>query len=163
MNKIFYLTAVLMLPVLLFLPVIPAVTVRAQQSENLLLAFLPAGEFFTLKWRHSTELEPWQETYRLQHGKLVLVETRFKAYGAGSPINEGEEVLFQDGWIVIRGIKRNLDSLPLSISQAGNYRLETGEQIINLYDVVRGENNLVIRNQRTGLIYLLYYRLLTQF
>lgn len=38
---------------------------------------------FTLAWMHTVEHLPWQEDWRVEAGRLVLVESRIKGSGAG--------------------------------------------------------------------------------
>ncbi len=41
---------------------------------------------FTMRWIHSVELEPWEETFRIDDDlEIILDRTRFKAFGAGVP------------------------------------------------------------------------------
>lgn len=42
-----------------------------------------AASLVTLSWTHSVERVPWEEDWRLENGRLALVEARVKGSGAG--------------------------------------------------------------------------------
>lgn len=42
-----------------------------------------AVDAFTLAWTHSVERILWEEDWRVEHGALVLVESRVRGSGAG--------------------------------------------------------------------------------
>jgi hypothetical protein len=50
---------------------------------------------FTLAWTHSVEKIPWQEAWRIENGKLVLVEAWVEGSGAGMEVPEG--AIFENG------------------------------------------------------------------
>jgi hypothetical protein len=49
---------------------------------GMLRATLPT-DAFTLQWRHSVEKTLWEEDYRVEAGRLVLVQSRIAGSGAG--------------------------------------------------------------------------------
>jgi hypothetical protein len=51
---------------------------------------------FTLAWTHSVERTVWQEDWRVEGDRLVLVESRVKGSGAG--MEPGEDAVLRDGW-----------------------------------------------------------------
>lgn len=53
-----------------------------------LLAFLPL-QTFTLAWTHSIEKVRWEEDWRIEAGKLHIVEARIRGSGAGMEPPEG--------------------------------------------------------------------------
>lgn len=53
-----------------------------------LLAFLPL-QAFTLAWTHSIEKIRWEEDWRIEAGRLHLVEARIRGSGAGMEPPEG--------------------------------------------------------------------------
>ncbi|GAW91583.1 DUF1850 domain-containing protein [Calderihabitans maritimus] len=156
MKKIIVFLLAILGVTVVFLPIIPVLTVYDQHSNNVLLAFRLENNTFSVRWIHSVELEPWQETFQLRKGRLVLQETRFKAYGAGMPTNGKEEIFVENGWIIIRGINRTYDSLPISISKVSGYQLISGEKVVNLNDWTIDGQKIVIKGNRVGLWSLIY-------
>lgn len=51
---------------------------------------------FTLAWTHSVEKVEWQEDWRIEAGRLVLVEARVKGSGAG--MEPGAGAVLAGGW-----------------------------------------------------------------
>jgi hypothetical protein len=91
----------------------------------------------TVGWRHSVELQPWQETYRInKEGDLELVETRFKAYGAGVPDVDGYVERVENGVLVVKGINRTIDQYSLFYSPNSNYYVEIDGEKHHLIDFV---------------------------
>ena len=58
-------------------------------------AVIPA-ETLTLAWTHSVEKVRWEEDYRIEEGRLVLVEARIKGMGAG--MEPTPDAVLRDGW-----------------------------------------------------------------
>jgi hypothetical protein len=86
--------------------------------------FSTDGKTLTIGWRHSVELQPWMEIYEVNmDGKLSLIETRFKAYGAGVPAVDGKVVAHEDGFFVIKGIQRELEGYSLFYTPNSSYYL----------------------------------------
>jgi hypothetical protein len=51
---------------------------------------------FTLVWTHSVEKVDWQEDWRIESGRLQLIEARVK--GAGAGMEPPPEARLVDGW-----------------------------------------------------------------
>ena len=68
---------------------------------------------FTLAWTHSVEKVEWQEDWRLEGERLILVETRMKGTGAG--MEPAADATLQDGWYVSHP-QRSLPELRLARS-----------------------------------------------
>jgi hypothetical protein len=58
-------------------------------------ATLPASEM-TLGWQHSVEKTRWEERYRVDNGRLLIVEARVQAMGAG--MEPPASARLQSGW-----------------------------------------------------------------
>ena len=76
-----------------------------EEGEALRYAFpATSGSDFALRWTHSVEKEDWEERFQIQtNGSLMLVETRFKTFGAGVPAAVGRETRLEQGWVVMSG------------------------------------------------------------
>lgn len=95
------------------------------EGDHLRYAFPgTTGTSFVLRWTHSVEKEDWEERFQIQpDGGLMLVETRFKTFGAGVPARVGRQTRLENGWVVMSGIKRVVDPLNIQAAAAANYRL----------------------------------------
>jgi hypothetical protein len=76
-------------------------------------ATVPA-EQFTLSWIHSVEKTRWEETYRVDGGRLMLIEARIQAMGAG--MEPPVDARYADGWWTWRPNLPSLPALELSYS-----------------------------------------------
>ncbi|MFC2949077.1 DUF1850 domain-containing protein [Virgibacillus sediminis] len=97
---------------------------------------------FQLKWIHSVEKEEWFETYERHGSKLMLTDTLFKTFGAGTP-SDGEVIRNQDGFVHMK-VERKMDEVNLAVSKDAETRLETKEAVIPLYELVDHHENLRI-------------------
>ncbi|MCT2539538.1 DUF1850 domain-containing protein [Sedimentimonas flavescens] len=59
---------------------------------------LAAGGEFSLEWTHSVEKESWRERWRVEDGRMRLIEAAVKGSGAG--MEPGPDGVFEDGWWV---------------------------------------------------------------
>ncbi|MFD0954539.1 DUF1850 domain-containing protein [Virgibacillus natechei] len=61
-----------------------------------------AGDEVEITWTHSVEHTPWMERLRVdEDGHLIMIETRFQSYGAGTPENTNGTLTVENGFIVI--------------------------------------------------------------
>jgi hypothetical protein len=76
-------------------------------------AALPADEF-TLGWEHSVEKTRWEETYRIDGDRLLLISARIQGIGAGMEPPEGAAL--RAGWWTWTPPPRSIAVLPLTQS-----------------------------------------------
>lgn len=76
-------------------------------------AALPADEF-TLGWEHSVEKTRWEETYRIDGDRLLLISARIQGIGAGMEPPEGAAL--RAGWWTWTPLPRSIAVLPLTQS-----------------------------------------------
>lgn len=109
---------------------------------------------------HSVELEQWRETFQITDlGKVELIETRFKAWGAGVPENEGH-VFYEDGeWFVMQGFDgRTFDELPIGVSCYAEHRLLYDSKTYNLCDWVADGTSVVIKKESLSIFQILLWK-----
>ena len=84
-----------------------------QTAEKYFLKPVKDKEEFTLSWRHSVELQPWEEKFQidLPHNEFVLTETRFRSYGAGVPDLSPGSYELRDGFIIYKNLQQSYTSL----------------------------------------------------
>lgn len=85
---------------------------------------------FSLSWQHSVEKQPWLERYTRRKHDFLLLDTQFKAFGAGTP-DQGQllpapagyvriavqQPIAQISWVVSNNVQSTLwlDSHPISL------------------------------------------------
>lgn len=125
---------------------------REQRTGHLLWLASPDDGIFSLQWMHSVELEQWRETFQIkENGNLHLLETRFKAWGAGVPNNDGDEFYIEDDWFVMKKFKREFPSLPVNVSCDVDYKLMYDDNVFHLCDWVKDDTGIVIRQENVAL------------
>lgn len=89
------------------------------------------GLEITLRWIHSIEHEPWQETYVVEGDHLILTEVAIKSYGAGVDADPGGETTIENGVIYTRGINKRFDDLRWVHSHDTQHTLRVGDHFID--------------------------------
>ncbi len=98
---------------------------------------------FTLGWIHSVEKEPWFEVYVPQNGKLLLQETYFKTFGAGTP-SEGQFIETNDGFLHY-AVNQLVEEVNMMVSDNVAVTLYTQQQEIKLYEFIENYSNVSIK------------------
>lgn len=131
-------------------------TIREQRTGDLIWIARPDSGVFSLQWMHSVELEQWRETFKITGGgKIELIETRFKTWGAGVPDNAGDEFHIEDEWFVMEGFDRQFSRVPIGVSCYANHRLMYNAEVYPLCDWVKDGANVVAKPEDVPLwIYL---------
>ncbi|WP_054703450.1 DUF1850 domain-containing protein [Bacillus sp. JCM 19041] len=114
------------LPLLLFYR-LPVIEIAGENSS-----FFIRDDQFVVGWIHSIEKEEWFERYQREHEKIVLTETQFKTFGAGTPY-QGLETKTEDGFI---NMELNIDyeELHLTISRHVQTTLFFSDREVHLYE-----------------------------
>lgn len=86
---------------------------------------------FQLSWIHSVEKTQWKERYLQDNTQLILTETQFVSFGAGTP-DQGVISRQEDGNIEMQ-INRKLKELNWVISRRMQGKIEIADRIWNIY------------------------------
>jgi hypothetical protein len=115
-------------------------------AERYLLIPVKDKEEFTLGWRHSVELQPWEERFRvnLPNKEFVLTETRFRSYGAGVPDLSPGGYELRDGFIVYKDLHQSYTSLPFYHSHYALYNLKVGNSNYDLTLIIPDNTRVVL-------------------
>lgn len=93
--------------------------------------FIELGQIkeFSLSYKHSVELTPVVETFRiLDDGQLLLISTAYQSYGVGLPsLPEEGKLTVADGWLVLTGLKRLFPDIRLRVGTEAAVLLEVGK------------------------------------
>jgi hypothetical protein len=112
--------AVLLFPHYVVLEIAPTDTER-----HVLCAKMRAGDEFVLAFTHSVNRRPVYDTIRLARGHVVVVKSRYDAFGAGMPEHSTAEGTFrvaEDGWIEWT-INRPMPELVVRVGRVANHTL----------------------------------------
>jgi hypothetical protein len=86
---------------------IPALTVTTDDKTIKALYYVDDIDF-SIRWRHSVEMEDWEEMFIVENDTIQLEATRFKTFGAGVPSDAGEDTYIKDGWVYMTGINQTI-------------------------------------------------------
>ncbi|WP_052398839.1 DUF1850 domain-containing protein [Geomicrobium sp. JCM 19039] len=77
-------------------------TLYHPRTDEVFMEFpVQPGDEFTLRWIHSVEKTPWEETLLVKtDGSFSLTESRFQSYGAGTAAYGRGDTRVEDGYIV---------------------------------------------------------------
>lgn len=100
---------------------------------------------FTLGWIHSIEKEEWFEDYVRNKKNIVLTDTRFKTFGAGTPY-EGIETVTDDGFIQMK-MDIVYPELNLTISERVETTLFFEDREVPLYQYFEQYENVFFKVQ----------------
>ena len=102
---------------------------------------------FIVAWEHSVEHFQWRETYQITStGRLRLLRSSTKGYGAGTPDRRWEGAAFrvEQGWLVNEPVDLELEELPISLSSLAPHWLESGALRLSLLDIA-GKQAIILR------------------
>jgi len=79
-----------------------------------------AGDTFSIRFIHSVHRTPVEEFYRVSdHWDIVLERVEYESYGVGNPsgVEAGERFRNEDGKLIVEGMDRRYDAIPIRIGQ----------------------------------------------
>ncbi|WP_161603257.1 DUF1850 domain-containing protein [Halalkalibacterium ligniniphilum] len=123
---------------LLFFYRLPIIEIKGENSS-----YFIKEDQFVLGWIHSIEKEEWFEHYQRDHKKIILTETRFKTFGAGTPY-QGLETTTKDGFITIE-LQIDYEELNLTISKHVQTTLFFGDRQLPLYEYFEQYESVIIK------------------
>lgn len=86
---------------------------------------------FQLSWIHSVEKTEWKECYLQEGNDLILADTQFVSFGAGTP-DQGNLTKQKDGNIHMQ-INRKMKELNWVISRRMQGKIEIADRTWNIY------------------------------
>lgn len=115
-RRLLYGVAALVVAGAAFMPWVEGIAVTEPRGNPVLLLPLRPGETFTIRFIHSIDGLPVEDTYRLGPTGLVQTQTRLLSFGAGMGHIEGDGTAEWDGpWTVITGMARPIGTLRLRV------------------------------------------------
>ncbi|NLA51427.1 MAG: DUF1850 domain-containing protein [Alcaligenaceae bacterium] len=106
---------------------------------------------FILQWRHSVELQDWQEHYRLSSGRLFLDASYMQTFGAGTP-SSGEVIDAPEGYVGLRS-EVVLPSLHWIVSRNMQGKIITQQGTWDIYQLVPDYTEVEIQPSKAARIF----------
>lgn len=126
---------------------------RWDTQEVLLCTRMQAGEEFVLAFTHSVNRRPVYDTLRAETDHLIIVGSRFDAFGAGMPETstaEGTLAVGKDGWLEWT-VNRPVPQIVVRVGRVADHRLSFKGCEIHLADLAPPGTPLRLRVRRAAL------------
>jgi hypothetical protein len=116
-----------------------------------------AGEEFVLSFTHSVNRRPVYDTLRAEGDHLVIVKSRFDAFGAGMPdasTDEGTLIVAPDGWLEWT-VNRPVPEITVRVGRVADHTLHLKGREIRLADLAEPGAPLTMRVRKARIIDLM--------
>jgi len=117
---------ILAVVLLVFWPWSRALRISDERTGRLLWCErMQIGETFVLAYIHSVNRRPVYDTLRVADDHLVIVGSRFDAFGAGMPegsSQDGELSVAPDGWLIYR-VERPVPDIVVRVGRVAEHTL----------------------------------------
>lgn len=154
---VFALFVVLLGLALICWPRVPVLeVVDLHLGRAVLCAEMPDGEEFVLRFVHSVNKRPVFDTLRVTATQVVIVKSRFDAFGAGMPEHSTEQGVFRvlpDGWLEWT-INRPMPEVVVRVGRVANHTLILKGREIPLNTLAEPGSPLALRGEARPLISL---------
>jgi hypothetical protein len=124
--------------------------VETRSGAVRLCARMAEGEEFTLAFTHSVNRRPVCDTLRIARERIVIVRSRFDAFGAGMPETttaEGTLSVAEDGWLVWT-VNRSVPEIVVRVGRVAGHTLNLRGRDIALADLAPPGSALTLRARR---------------
>jgi hypothetical protein len=138
-----------------FFPALEIVDVR--KDSAVFCTRIRAGEEFVLSFVHSVNRRPVYDTLRAETDHLVIVGSRFDAFGAGMPESstpEGTLSVATDGWLEWT-VNRPVPEVTVRVGRVANHTLHFEGRKIRLSDLAAPGSALTLRVRKARMIDLM--------
>jgi len=143
---------------LLFWPFVSALEILDGRTGKVAFcARIQNGEEFLISFVHSVNRRPVYDTLRAEGEHLVIVKSRFDAFGAGMPeasTPEGTLTIAKDGWLEWT-VNRPVPEITIRVGWVANHTLSIKDREIRLADLAEPGQPLTMRVRKIRMYDLL--------
>lgn len=150
--------AILILLLILIMPINVLTITNMYEDDIYVVRSFSENDTFIMKWIHSVELEPWEEWFTIKDKNIILIKTRFKAFGAGVPSSSGEQTYIEDDYVVFDKINTTIPNLTYGISPIAKHEIVIKNETISLYEIIPSNTGVSIDYKKMILIKYLILR-----
>lgn len=133
---------------LLFWPLVSALEILdGRTGRAVFCARLQPGEEFLISFVHSVNRRPVYDTLRAEGDHLVIVKSRFDAFGAGMPeasTSEGTLAVAPDGWLEWT-VNRSVPEVTVRVGRVADHILHLKSREIRLSNLAEPGSALTFR------------------
>ncbi len=127
---------------------------RLDDRRVLLCEPVQPGELFVLAFTHSVNRRPVYDTLRAESDHMVIVGSRFDAFGAGMPESstaEGTLEVAEDGWLQWT-VNRPVPEIVVRVGRVADHFLRLKGRDIRLADLAPPGTALNLRVRRAAMV-----------
>jgi hypothetical protein len=127
--------------------------VHADTGRVVLCADMAEGEEFLLSFVHSVNKRPVYETLRAERDQVVVVKSRFDAFGAGMPeasTEQGTLRVAEDGWLEWT-VNRPLPEVTVRVGRVAAHTLRLKDRSFPLKELAEPGTPLSVRTRSRSL------------
>jgi hypothetical protein len=138
------IAAILLFPRYVVLEIVPT-----DIGRQTLCAKMREGEEFVLSFTHSVNRRPVYDTIRVARDQVVVVKSRYDAFGAGMPEHSTAEGTFrvaEDGWIEWT-INRPMPEVVVRVGRVANHTLHLKGREIPLASLAAPGTAVALRSR----------------
>jgi hypothetical protein len=132
----------------LYWPLFPVLEiVDSREGRIAFCSRVRPGEDFVLSFVHSVNRRPVYDTFRVEGDHLVIVKSRFDAFGAGMPevsTSEGTLAVAPDGWLEWT-VNRPVPEVTVRVGRVADHTLHLKDREIRLSDLSEPGSALTFR------------------
>lgn len=143
---------------LLLWPLIPALEIVDGRSGRVAFCVrVQPGEEFVLSFVHSVNRRPVFDTLRVEADHLVIVKSRFDAFGAGMPeasSSEGTLSIASDGWLEWT-VNRPVPEVTIRVGRVAEHTFHLKGREIRLADLAQPGAPLTVRIRKARMLDLI--------
>lgn len=128
--------------------------VQAGKKPVLFCARMEDAEEFMVSFTHSVNRRPVYDTFRAEGDHLVIVRSRFDAFGAGMPetsTSEGTLTVTADGWLEWT-VNRPLPEVTIRVGRVADHRLHVKGREIRLAELSEPGTPLTLQVRRPRML-----------
>jgi hypothetical protein len=149
---------------LVFWPFIPVLEVVDLGTGHVFVcARVQPGEEFVISFVHSVNRRPVYDTLRVENDHLVIVRSRFDAFGAGMPeasTAEGTLSVASDGWLEWT-VNRHVPDVTVRVGRVADHTLHLKGREIRLSDLAEPGSALTLLVRKSRWLDLMKGRCIT--
>ena len=138
-----------------FIPVLEIVDGRVGRVA--FCARVKTGDEFVVSFIHSVNRRPVYDTLRVEADHLVVVKSRFDAFGAGMPessTSEGTLAVAPDGWLEWT-VNRPVPDVTIRVGRVADHTLHLKDREIHLSDLSEPGTALTLRVRKARMLDLI--------
>lgn len=139
-------------------PLLPVVEVSDGRTGRIVYCErVQPGEQLAISFVHSVNRRPVYDTLRAERDHLVIVKSRFDAFGAGMPeasTSEGTLVVAPDGWLEWT-VNRPVPEITVRVGRVAEHKLHLKGREIHLADLAEPGAALTMRIRKARVLDLM--------